>query len=151
MFFCQWTSGCFRVSSEHLLSTYCVPDWRFNLKIYWVWPHPSEQDPFYPTASQEASISLSSLSIRGQTVWKPQSQKTTRLITWITTLSNSMKLWAIRCRATQDGWVMVESSDKMWSPGGRSANHFNILVLRTPWTVGKDKQMCDWRMNSPGW
>ena len=26
-----------------------------------------------------------------------------------------MKLWAMVCRATQDGWVMVESSDKMWS------------------------------------
>ena len=26
-----------------------------------------------------------------------------------------MKLWAILCRATQNGWVMVESSDKMWS------------------------------------
>ena len=25
-----------------------------------------------------------------------------------------MKLWAMPCRATQDGQVMVESSDKMW-------------------------------------
>ena len=33
-------------------------------------------------------------------------------------LSNSMKLWAMPCRATQDGWDMVESSDKMWSTGG---------------------------------
>ena len=29
-----------------------------------------------------------------------------------TALSNTIKLWAILCR---DGWVMVESSDKMWS------------------------------------
>ena len=28
-----------------------------------------------------------------------------------------MKLWAMPCRATQDGWVIVESSDKMWSTG----------------------------------
>ena len=28
-----------------------------------------------------------------------------------------MKLWAMPCRATQDGWVMVESSDKMWFTG----------------------------------
>ena len=28
-----------------------------------------------------------------------------------------MKLWAMLFRATQDGWVMVESSDKMWSTG----------------------------------
>ena len=32
-------------------------------------------------------------------------------------LSNSMKLWAMLCRATQDRRVMVESSDKMWSTG----------------------------------
>ena len=38
-------------------------------------------------------------------------------ITWTTALSNSMKLGAMPCRATQDGWVMVESSDKMCSTG----------------------------------
>ena len=26
--------------------------------------------------------------------------------------------WATPCRATQDGWVIGKSSDKMWSPGG---------------------------------
>ena len=47
------------------------------LKIYWVWPHPSEQDPVSLTVNlshQEASISLLSLSIRGQTEGKPQSE-----------------------------------------------------------------------------
>ena len=41
-----------------------------ELKIYWAWPRPSEQDPVSPSVSlshQEASISLLSLSIRGQT------------------------------------------------------------------------------------
>ena len=28
-----------------------------------------------------------------------------------------MKLWAVPCRATQDEWVMVDSSDKTWSTG----------------------------------
>ena len=40
---------------------------------------PSEQDPVSPTVSlfrQEASLSLLSLSIRGQTGWKPQTQNT---------------------------------------------------------------------------
>ena len=41
----------------------------------------------------------------------------TKLITWITNLSNLMKLRAILSRATQDGWVMMESSDKPWSTG----------------------------------
>ena len=52
---------------------------KIRLKIYWAWPCPSEQDPVSPSISpshQEASISLLSLSIRGQTDWKPQSQKT---------------------------------------------------------------------------
>ena len=50
---------------------------KIELKIYWAWPHPSEQDPLSMILlHQEASISLSSLFIRGQTEWKPQSQKT---------------------------------------------------------------------------
>ena len=52
---------------------------KIGLKIYWAWPCPSEQDLVFPTVSlshQEASISLLSLSVRGQTEWKPQSQKT---------------------------------------------------------------------------
>ena len=43
---------------------------KIGLKIYWAWPYPSEQDPVSPTVSlshQEASISLLSFSIRGQT------------------------------------------------------------------------------------
>ena len=42
-------------------------------------------------------------------------RKLTNLITWTTALSNSMKLWAMLCRATWDGWVMWECSEKMWS------------------------------------
>ena len=52
---------------------------KVGLKIYWAWPHPSEQDPYLPVASPshpEVSTSLLSLSIRGQTEWKPQSHKT---------------------------------------------------------------------------
>ena len=52
---------------------------KIGLKIYWAWPHPSEQDSVSLTVSlyhQEASISLLSFSIRGQTEWKPPSQKT---------------------------------------------------------------------------
>ena len=50
-----------------------------GFNIYWAWPHPSEQDPVFPTVSlshQEASISLFFLSVRRQREWKSQSQKT---------------------------------------------------------------------------
>ena len=51
---------------------------KIGLKIYWAWPRPSEQDPDSPTdnPSCEAFTSLLSLSIRGQTEWKPQLQET---------------------------------------------------------------------------
>ena len=52
---------------------------KIGLKIYWSWPLPSEQDLVSPTVSLshlEASISLLSLSLRGQIELKPQSQKT---------------------------------------------------------------------------
>ena len=39
--------------------------------------------------------------------------KLTKLISWIAALSNSVKIWAMPCRATQDGWVILDSSDKM--------------------------------------
>ena len=53
--------------------------------------------------------------------------------------SNSMKLWAMPCMATQDGQVMVKSSDKTLEKG--MANHFSIIALRTPWTVWKSKKI----------
>ena len=52
--------------------------------------------------------------IRGQTL-KPYSQKTSQSNhTRTTALSNSMKPSHAR-GATQDRWVMVERSDRMWS------------------------------------
>ena len=51
---------------------------------------------------------------------KPYSQKTSQSNhTRITALSNAMKLSHAR-RATQDGQIMVERSDRMWSTGERN-------------------------------
>ena len=36
------------------------------------------------------------------------------------------------CRATQDGWVMVESSDKMWSTGEGNSKPFQYSYLENP-------------------
>ena len=85
---------------------------KIDLKHHWGWLCPSDQEPDSPRASPshpEASKSLLSLSVNYR--------KLTKLITWIKVYSNSMKLWEMLCRATQDGWVMVEISDKMWSIG----------------------------------
>ena len=46
---------------------------RLTENIYWAWPHPSDQDAIFPSINlshKEASISLLSISIRGQTEWK---------------------------------------------------------------------------------
>ena len=56
-------------------------------------------------------------------------RKITKMITWITALSNPMKLWAMPCRATQDGWVMMESSDKIWSTGERNGKFSSVAHL----------------------
>ena len=58
--------------------------------------------------------------------------KLTNLITWTTAFCNSMELWAMLCRSTQDGWVMVESSDKMWSPGEGNGKLLQYSCLENP-------------------
>ena len=59
-------------------------------------------------------------------------RKLTNLITWTIALSNSMKLWAMSCRATQDGWVIVESSDKTWSTGEGNGKPLQYSCLENP-------------------
>ena len=87
---------------------------KIGLKIYWAWPRSLEQDPVSPSVSfshQEASISLLSFSIRGQTDWKPQSQKTNRS----DHMDHSLTQW--NCEPCHVGPPEMESSDKMWSTG----------------------------------
>ena len=40
--------------------------------------------------------------------------------------------WAMPCRATQDGWVMVESSDKMWSIEEGNGKPLQYSCLENP-------------------
>ena len=47
-------------------------------------------------------------------------------------LSNSMKLWAVPYRAIQDGQVIVESSDKMWSTGEGNGKPLQYSFLEKP-------------------
>ena len=63
---------------------------------------------------------------------KPYSQKTGQSNhTTTTALSNSMKLSHAR-GATQDGWVMVERSDRMWSTGEGNGKPLQYSCLENP-------------------
>ena len=63
---------------------------------------------------------------------KLYSQKTSQSNhTRTTALSNSMKL-SHALRATQDGWVMVERSDRMWSTGEGNGKPLQYSCLEYP-------------------
>ena len=69
---------------------------------------------------------------QGAHTLKPYSQKTTQSYhTRITALSNSMKLSHAR-GATQDWWVMVERSDRMWSTGEGNGKPLQHSCLENP-------------------
>ena len=53
-----------------------------------------------------------------------------------------MKLWAMPCRAIQDGQVMVQSSDKMWSPGEGNSKPLQYSCLENPlYSMKRQKDM----------
>ena len=57
-------------------------------------------------------------------------------------LCNSMKLWDMLCRATQDQWVMVESSDKMLPIGGRNGKPLLYSCCGNPMnSIKRQKEM----------
>ena len=96
---------------------------------------PIRTRPSFPLSQSLPSGSFHkplSLSLRGQTEWKPQSQKLTKLITWITALTNSMKWRAMLCQATQDGRVVLERSDTTWSAGEGNGKPLEYCCLENP-------------------
>ena len=63
---------------------------------------------------------------------KPCSQKTSQSNhTRTTALSNSMKLSHAHGK-TQDGWIMVERSDRMWSSGEGNGKPLQYSCLENP-------------------
>ena len=63
---------------------------------------------------------------------KPYSQKISQFDhTRTTALFNSMKLSHAH-EATQDGWVMVEGSDRMWSTGEGNGKALQYSCLENP-------------------
>ena len=55
---------------------------------------------------------------------------------WIIALCNSMELWAMRWRATQDGRVMMESSDKTQSLGEGNGSPLQCSCLEKSVNTG---------------
>ena len=96
---------------------------------------PIRTRPSFPAvclSHQKTSISLLSLSVEGRQNKNHNHRKLNKLTIWTTVLSNSTKLWAMPCRATQDGWVMVESSDKMQSTGEGNGKPLQYSCLENP-------------------
>ena len=85
----------------------------------------------YPHSSEgrQKKQELESLSLQNE---NHNHRKLTKMITWIIAIWNSMKLWAMPCRATQDRWVMVESSDKTWSTGEEKGESLQYSYLENP-------------------
>ena len=57
------------------------------------------------------------------------------------------------CRATQERWVMVESSDKMWSTGDGNGKSLQYSCLENPMNSmkrGKDRTLKDKLITSGG-
>ena len=101
--------------------------------IYWAWP--PEQDPVFPTVSpsnQEACTSLLSSSIKGRQNEKHSHRKLAKMIIQITALCNLMNLWAMSCRITQGGQVMVGSSVKTWPTGEGNGKPLPNSCLENP-------------------
>ena len=79
-------------------------------------------------------------------------RKLTNIITWTTASSSSVKLnHAIS--VTQDRWIMVESSDKMWSTGEGNGKLLQYSCLKNPMQImksQKDRTLKDELLRSEG-
>ena len=54
-------------------------------------------------------------------------------------------------RATQDGWVMMESSDKMWSIGKENSKPLQYFCLENPMNSMKSQKDMMLKDELPGW
>ena len=80
---------------------------------------------------------------------KPYSQKTSQSNhTRTTALSNSMKPSRV-CGATQDGWVMVERSDRAWSTGEGNGKPLQYSCLENPMNSMKRQNDRIWKAELP--
>ena len=67
-------------------------------------------------------------------------RKLIKLIIWTTALSNSMKPWAMPCRAIQDRRFIVESSGKTWSTEEGNGKTLQYSSLENPMNSMKKQE-----------
>ena len=79
-------------------------------------------------------------------IWTPSEITTLLLWKW---LYNSRKLWAMPCRATQDRWVIVKSSDKAWSTGGKNGKLLQYSYHQNLMNIKKKAKWYDTRRWAP--
>ena len=95
------------------------------------WSSPEEIPHMQGKRNPSKTVGVARGHQRANTL-KPYSQKTSQSNhTRTTALSNSMKL-SHDCGATQDGRVMVERSDRMWSTGEGNGKPLQYSCLENP-------------------
>ena len=120
----------------HYLQEFCS-----NLcPLNW-WCHPTTSSSVTPFSSCPQSFPASGSALH------INHRKLTKMIKWTTALCNLMKLWAMSCRATQDGCVMVESSDKTWSTGEGNSKPLKHSSLENPMNSMKNTSHM-WSINT---
>ena len=116
--------------------------WSFNFSISPSNEHVgliSLRTDFIPLLSKEFSRVFSSTTVL-------RCSRITAL-SWWRGLRNSMKLWGIPCNATQDGWIIVESSDKTWSTEGGNGKPLQYSCCENPMNsikrpLGPNTKLC---------
>ena len=118
--------------------------YKIKLKIYWARPHQPEQDSVspqpFPPIRKLPQASYPHL-LEGRQNANHKHRKPTKMITWIKTVCNLMKLWTMPYRASKDRWVMVESSDKTPSGEGNGKPLQHSCLENTMSSMKRQKHM----------
>ena len=139
----SWNSICKKLAQKWHAYVY-VPRWRSGTVAIRRYPsskvrnsgcalleQPWRDTPRQGKRNPRKTVSVARGHQRADTL-KPYSQKTSQSNhTRTTALSNSMKP-SHACRATQDGQVMVERPDRMWSTGEGNGKPLQYSCLEKP-------------------
>ena len=130
------------VWSNNRAGTQPRPSTEVGLKVYWARPRRSEQVPASPTVSpiRKLPVALYPYLSEGGKNENHGHRKLTKLITWATALSNSVRLWAKLHRAPQDRWVTVARSDRTWPTGEGDGRPLQHSCLQSPGNTVKGAQ-----------